>query len=415
MCVAIVVPKGKPIPSFAIFHRCWEANPNGAGFCFPALTEDRLPGLRIVKGLMTFTAFKEAVQKYRHHFADAENLATVDVGFHFRIASAGGHSPKLTHPFFCGPGVALMHNGHIGMLAYDDSTLSPLTGNPPRPAPPARSAKARAVFKQEHEAELARLKEMVANEEITPGEAEQYAQLYIDKNTSSGRESADERAAQAAADRLHRLEHPESDTSRLAAILSRLPDGWQRNEVCHFLIREKFLRGDKVAIFDPKGLAVILNEKNGMWDDDGRWFSNTYWMPHDAHAGRLVSGEEMLKDKDESSSTTTTTYQTRGATYGKSDRELRAKSDELRDKMLKQGENKWPVRDQRDSRGFTTPRLGCTITAPGVPPEPTKPGGFRLHQGPIDPRDGGNGVINDLIIFDPEAAKPVDGSFYDDT
>jgi hypothetical protein len=374
MCVAVVVKAGAQLPSFSTFHRCWEANSNGAGFVYPAKTDLGQPGMRIVKGLMTFTAFKEAVQRHREHFVDAEGRAAVDLGFHFRIASAGGTSPALTHPFCAGHDVALMHNGHIGKLAYEGAeNLGP------------REAKGVTVFRNESSERVGEEKEIraaIKSGELTMAEARAYMRLYgrITPGTTLGEIKA----------RLAAPRQPESDTSRLAFILSDLPVGWQRNRTIHYFIKEVFLGSDRVVLMDAQGLAVILNESSGTWID-GCWFSNTYWRPQ--WEGRHISGKEMLErdkagtnDPDcpvDPKADEGTTLLRRG-----SDRALRAQSDANRAKFERAGgasttsrskENLWPV---PPTSGWQ-PRLGCTLSTGST----DEGAGARSHPPGYDPND----------------------------
>lgn len=383
MCVIAIARTGSPLPSFAMFHRMWNSNPDGAGFVYPTIIRGSgKKGIRIVKGLMSFTQFKDAVQQHREHFSDAENKATCDVGFHFRIASAGGKSAALTHPFSAGGDVALMHNGHMHSLSQEDSNLLqrlPGMYSKPEKMPP----KVLAVFDAEVPTELEELKQLVESGQMTPGEAEEYARLYIDKAPSQQNS--------------WRRRETDSDTSRLAKVLSALPWGWQRNEMIHAFIKEIFLHSDKVALFDGNGLAKIINEDIGHWID-GCWYSNTYWRPDDKHAGRLVSGEEMIAEETGTRPYSTPSFsQSTGTmvldeeknyyrngrwmtkteamveerrerarltsdTKGKTDAELRAMSDEMWRKTgpAKQG-SLWPASDpcatRAQLRRNTTPRL----------------------------------------------------------
>lgn len=314
------------MPSFSTFHRCWEANPNGAGFVYPSTTDLGQPGIRLVKGLMTFSAFKDAIQRHREHFTDAENRATKDVAFHFRIASAGGTSPELTHPFSAGRDVALMHNGHISALAYD------------YPIVDASAPTERIVRKtSERLGEEKEIRAAIKSGELTPHEARTYLRLY-------GRVAPGTTLAEIK-DKLASPRPPESDTSRLAMILAELPLGWQRNRTCHHLIRETFLHGDKIVLMDAQGLAGIINESGGEWLD-GCWYSNTYWKPDDRYAGRLVSGQEMLADEEKAEKVEKPLKLDVGRPY-QTDRELRAKSDANKARYATTSEKLWPTREEQ--------------------------------------------------------------------
>ena len=116
MCVAIYKPKKTNLPSLEILKQCWNANPDGAGF---ALRTDGEYAIEIHKGYMTWEQFLFAYEKY--HLADFAG----DLLLHFRIATHGGISPGLTHPFSLTKDVkllkhinvktnyALIHNGML--------------------------------------------------------------------------------------------------------------------------------------------------------------------------------------------------------------------------------------------------------------------------------------------------------------
>ena len=119
MCVIVAKPKGVKMPSLDVLRRCWERNPDGAGIAY---TVD--DGVRIDKGYMSF-------EEYVDHLQDLEfdlGLDERDVLLHFRIATAGGITPGMTHPFPLSAStaalrrrsqtteVAVAHNGHIYMM-----------------------------------------------------------------------------------------------------------------------------------------------------------------------------------------------------------------------------------------------------------------------------------------------------------
>lgn len=141
MCVAIYKPKKTNLPSLEILKQCWDANPDGAGF---ALRTDGEYSIEIHKGYMTWKQFVSAYEKY--HLADF----TGDLLLHFRIATHGGISPGLTHPFSLTKDMkllkhtnvktnyALIHNGMLPIESKDGSDtmefcrrLAPLYQNIP--------------------------------------------------------------------------------------------------------------------------------------------------------------------------------------------------------------------------------------------------------------------------------------------
>ena len=142
MCVAIYKPKKTNLPSLEILKQCWDSNPDGAGF---ALRTEREYSIEIHKGYMTWKQFVTAYEKY--HLADF----TGDLLLHFRIATHGGISPGLTHPFSLTKDVkllkhtnvrtnyALIHNGMLPIESESDISdtmefcrrLAPLYQNSP--------------------------------------------------------------------------------------------------------------------------------------------------------------------------------------------------------------------------------------------------------------------------------------------
>lgn len=104
MCVAIYKPAGVETPSLDTLKQCWDANPDGAGF---AMRTDGEYSIEIHKGYMTWKSFVTAYEKY--HLADF----TGDLLLHFRIATHGGISPGLTHPFSLTKDVKLLKHTNV--------------------------------------------------------------------------------------------------------------------------------------------------------------------------------------------------------------------------------------------------------------------------------------------------------------
>lgn len=98
MCIAVYKPKGKKITR-ATLKECWKSNPDGGGYMFA-----NNGNLRITKG---FSSFKEMYKSFRK----AENQYDTDFVLHFRIATSGGVSAKMCHPFLITNGLAVVHNG----------------------------------------------------------------------------------------------------------------------------------------------------------------------------------------------------------------------------------------------------------------------------------------------------------------
>lgn len=125
MCVAIYKPKETILPSLETLKQCWDANPDGAGFAL--FTGGEKYAIEIHKGYMTWKSFVTAYEKY--HLADFDG----DLLLHFRIATHGGISPGLTHPFSLTKDVkllkhtnvltnyALIHNGMLPIESKEGS------------------------------------------------------------------------------------------------------------------------------------------------------------------------------------------------------------------------------------------------------------------------------------------------------
>lgn len=126
MCVIAYIPAGTVLPSFSTLNKAWATNPHGAGFMYPRVSDDKTLRLQIVKGLMSFTKFRETFLRHRKHFAenvpDKGLVATEDVCLHFRIRSHGPVNEAMTHPHIIAPDLAMCHNGIISGLRHDDKT-----------------------------------------------------------------------------------------------------------------------------------------------------------------------------------------------------------------------------------------------------------------------------------------------------
>lgn len=100
MCVAIYKPAGVKTPSLKTLKKCWDSNPDGAGFSMRI--DDKKYTSHIKKGFMKWAAFKKAFE--------AANLADFEpeLFIHFRIATHGGVSAGNTHPFPISANVSLL-------------------------------------------------------------------------------------------------------------------------------------------------------------------------------------------------------------------------------------------------------------------------------------------------------------------
>ena len=106
MCIAIMKSENKKI-SKATLQRCYESNPDGAGFMFAANKE-----LTVKKGYFTF---KEFYKEYKPH----ENKQVL---LHFRIKTHGPIDKNNCHPFLVNSGLGFIHNGIIS--GYGDNKQS---------------------------------------------------------------------------------------------------------------------------------------------------------------------------------------------------------------------------------------------------------------------------------------------------
>ena len=103
MCIAIMKSENKKI-SKASLQRCYDANPDGAGFMF---AEDK--ELHVQKGYFTFKEFYKA---YKPH-EDKQVL------LHFRIKTHGKIDKTNCHPFLVNNGLGFIHNGIISGYGDD--------------------------------------------------------------------------------------------------------------------------------------------------------------------------------------------------------------------------------------------------------------------------------------------------------
>ena len=124
MCVICISPKGIRQPYEEELFDMWLTNPHGAGYMVA-----RGDCVEIHKGFMTFNEFIDQIEF--EDFTDDDVVV-----YHFRIATQGGISPEMCHPFpyttstkglnaldvECRVGIA--HNGIIGITSNGDEELS---------------------------------------------------------------------------------------------------------------------------------------------------------------------------------------------------------------------------------------------------------------------------------------------------
>ena len=76
MCVAIYKPENIQTPSLDTLKKCWEANPDGAGFAL--FTGGDKYAIEIHKGYMTWKQFVTAYKKYLADFQLARRCKIVE-------------------------------------------------------------------------------------------------------------------------------------------------------------------------------------------------------------------------------------------------------------------------------------------------------------------------------------------------
>jgi hypothetical protein len=101
MCIICIKPAGRPLPDHDDLERSWEANPDGAGIMY-----NEAGKVHVKKGLMTKEAFFDAYDKLR-------GRANQTIVFHFRIATHGGVSREMTHPFPVTSDPALLKSANV--------------------------------------------------------------------------------------------------------------------------------------------------------------------------------------------------------------------------------------------------------------------------------------------------------------
>lgn len=99
MCLLVLAPAGKTIPE-AHIRQAWTRNRDGAGFAYHTPGAE---GLRMSKGYFDVEEFVKAVKKQ-------SGKAMI---LHLRFATHGLKDSGNTHPFVCGGGWVMGHNGII--------------------------------------------------------------------------------------------------------------------------------------------------------------------------------------------------------------------------------------------------------------------------------------------------------------
>lgn len=97
MCVAIIKPMGRDLPTDDILERCFQKNLDGAGIAYQNKNKT---GFNIVKGLMTYQSFKDKLTEIVGSMGGEDKAKERLILLHFRIGTHGSKSdPKHTHPF----------------------------------------------------------------------------------------------------------------------------------------------------------------------------------------------------------------------------------------------------------------------------------------------------------------------------
>ena len=120
MCIIIVKPKGRELPSNEIFENCWKHNYHGAGFMYHINNK-----VIIVKGFMTLYDFLKRMSSIKNEI----NILDTTMVFHFRISTSGNIDKGNCHPYpvsldtnklrlvNCETNLAVAHNGIIHNLS----------------------------------------------------------------------------------------------------------------------------------------------------------------------------------------------------------------------------------------------------------------------------------------------------------
>lgn len=89
MCIAIYKPAEAEFPTKKTLQRCFDNNPDGAGYMFAHRDK-----VHIRKGFQTFKAFWRDLRTIREKVTDGAPFV-----LHFRISTQAGVRPDCTHPF----------------------------------------------------------------------------------------------------------------------------------------------------------------------------------------------------------------------------------------------------------------------------------------------------------------------------
>lgn len=89
MCIIVIKPIGKALPSKEIIKNCVKNNPDGNGFMYNDPIKNNVV---IKKGYMNFESFYDAL-------TEIKNPESITIIFHARISTCAGVTPENCHPF----------------------------------------------------------------------------------------------------------------------------------------------------------------------------------------------------------------------------------------------------------------------------------------------------------------------------
>lgn len=92
MCIVIYSPKDKLVPDCEILKRCFNSNPDGAGYMYVENGK-----VHIKKGYMNFGDFYGDITKDQYELIHQHIYSPFVI--HFRISTHGGTNKSNTHPF----------------------------------------------------------------------------------------------------------------------------------------------------------------------------------------------------------------------------------------------------------------------------------------------------------------------------
>lgn len=133
MCIAIFKPANIGLPSKETLQKCFQSNPDGAGFAFPIQKPDLSKKLKVLKGFETFEKFYTKFEELNATY----DFKTLPLLIHFRIGTHGSkNSPEHTHPFVVSESYedmcqleaecdcAVIHNGILRFTGGTESNYS---------------------------------------------------------------------------------------------------------------------------------------------------------------------------------------------------------------------------------------------------------------------------------------------------